>query len=239
MRISFVCAACALSVPVMASVVRADALVPDNGSGTADFPPVAGQYINHPSFPQLHIIDGLPPGSPINIDVTLGGFFNRTPAGVGLLGGGRMQWNGTMTFHLVGTGVYLGFNRTINMSVTGNTDIAPYGLGPVQNFDTFLYTLQGQVFGDPDFDLLRITAGNGFGLPSPGHTTLTQAGPNWTMDSFFDIFYRIDFVGAPGGTFAGRSGSTTGDTRIYLVPAPGAAGVLALGGLIGSRRRRT
>ena len=52
------------------------------------------------------------------------------------------------------------------------------------------------------------------GMPSPGHTTLTQSGPQWNVESFFDITYRIDFVGSPGGPFAGHSGSTTGTARI-------------------------
>jgi hypothetical protein len=73
-----------------------------------------------------------------------------------------------------------------------------------------MFSLQGQIPpGDPDFDLLRITAGGGFGLPSPGHTTLTQQAVGWAVDSFFDITYRIDFIGAPGGPFAGSSNSQT------------------------------
>ncbi len=57
---------------------------------------------------------------------------------------------------------------------------------------------RGRLLGDPDFDLLRITAGGDFGMPSPGHTTLTDlGGGNWNVDSFFDITYRIDFVGQP------------------------------------------
>jgi hypothetical protein len=51
-------------------------------------------------------------------------------------------------------------------------------------------------------------------MPSPGHTTLTQLpGGNWAVDSFFDITYRIDFVGSPGGALGGMSGSTTGTIR--------------------------
>jgi hypothetical protein len=34
------------------------------------------------------------------------------------------------------------------------------------------------------------------------------------VDSFFDITYRIDFVGAPGGPLGGMSGSTTGTIRM-------------------------
>src|SRR5262249_42356891 len=64
------------------------------------------------------------------------------------------------------------------------------------------------------FDLLRITAGDNFGLPSPGHTTLTQVGTNWKVDSFFDITYRIDFVGHAGGHVGGMSGSTTATIRM-------------------------
>jgi hypothetical protein len=78
-----------------------------------------------------------------------------------------------------------------------------------------MFYLQGQLPpGDPDFDLLRITGGTGFGMPSPGHTTLTSTSTGWAVDSFFDITYRIDFVGGPGGVLAGLSGSTTGTIRI-------------------------
>jgi hypothetical protein len=87
----------------------------------------------------------------------------------------------------------------------------------VQSFDTEMFMLQGQIGGDPDFDLLRVTAGSGFGLPSPGHTTLTrigQPGSPYAVDSFFDVFYRIDFIGAPGSQLAGMSGSTTGTIRM-------------------------
>src|SRR5207248_11775251 len=91
---------------------------------------------------------------------------------------------------------------------------------PVQSFDTDMQGIQGQLpAGDPDFDLLRITAGSGFGLPSPGHTTLTrQPSGNWAVDSFFDITYRIDFVGHTGGHVGGMSGSTTGTSRMIAVP---------------------
>ncbi|MCP3980165.1 MAG: hypothetical protein GY716_12740, partial [bacterium] len=77
------------------------------------------------------------------------------------------------------------------------------------------FRLQGELFGDPDFDLLRITAGTDFGLPSPGHTTLTQVpGGSFNVDSFFDITYQIEFVGAPGSQLDGESGTTTGTLRM-------------------------
>ncbi len=46
-----------------------------------------------------------------------------------------------------------------------------------------MHALQGQILGDPDFDLLRITGGYAFLMPSPGHTTLTQVGSLWAVDS--------------------------------------------------------
>ena len=112
----------------------------------------------------------------------------------------------------------------------GEIHTAPRTPGdPVQSFDTDMTRLQGQLPpGDPDFDLLRIVAGTGNGMPSPGHTTLTQLpNGNWNIDSFFDITYRIDFVGAPGGPYAGQSGSTTGTIRMqHVCPNQGTAGEL-------------
>jgi hypothetical protein len=85
----------------------------------------------------------------------------------------------------------------------------------VQDFPTEMVALEGQIFGDPDFDLLRITAGTSNGFPGPGHTTLTERlSGDFAVDSFFDIVYQIDYVGAPGGQLDGFSGSTTGSLRM-------------------------
>ena len=131
-------------------------------------------------------------------------------------------------------------------NVSDETHTGPHNpSSPVQSFDTVMYFLQGQLPpGDPDFDLLRVTAGTGFGLPSPGHTTLTAlGGGNYNVDSFFDITYRIDFVGHAGGPFGGMSGSTTGTIRMSIgepVPEPGTWMLLGTGvlGVIGLRLRR-
>lgn len=111
----------------------------------------------------------------------------------------------------------LSSGRTLSIPMNGRINTNPRTPGePVQSFDTDMFQLQGQLPpGDPDFDLLRFTAGTGYGLPSPGHTTLTQQpGGSWNVDSFFDITYRIDFVGKPGGHYEARSGSTTGTIRM-------------------------
>lgn len=193
------------------------------------------------------IIDGLPPGTTIELGAEHRDFFNitKTPPPSGSLGGEVENFNSVLTLHLTGTGAAAGYNRFATMQTQDQTHIAPRNpADPVQSFDTEMFQLQGQLPpGDPDFDLLRITAGSGFGMPSPGHTTLTQLpGGNWNVDSFFDITYRIDFVGAPGGPFAGRSGSTTGTIRMQAgepIPEPASLCLFALGvvGMLGVVRR--
>ncbi|MBI3854029.1 MAG: HYR domain-containing protein [Verrucomicrobia bacterium] len=210
-------------------------VVPDNGNGTADLPPPDCQY----GVPNdaLRIINGLPVGTTIEMPPVLKDFtcgtsvvsvcsFPPTP-GVcmvpgGTLGGEKGCSGATLALKLIGTGTLGGFNRAINLPVDFETHIAPRTLGaPVQSFNTDLFRFFGQLTGDPDFDLLRITAGTDFGMPSPGHTTLTsQPGNKWAVDSFFDITYRIDFVGHPGGAVGGMSGSTTGTIRIWTGSGP-------------------
>ncbi|MBI5506125.1 MAG: hypothetical protein HY899_15120 [Deltaproteobacteria bacterium] len=188
--------------------------VVDNGSGTVDLPPAGCAYLS-PADVHL-IIDGLPPGTTINAGVQHSEFFNVNRTGTPKTGETE-TFDSRANFQLQGTGDLSGYNRTLDIQVACGTQVGPRTPGaPTQSFDTEMLQLQGQLPpGDPDFDLLRITAGSGFGLPSPGHTTLTKLpSNNWAVDSFFDITYRIDFVGAPGGPLAGMSGSTTGTIRM-------------------------
>ena len=82
----------------------------------------------------------------------------------------------------------------------------------------YLFRLAGQLPpGDPEFDLLRVRAGTHFGLPSPGHTTLAHLpGGNWSVDSFFDITYESELIGASTGPIAGQSGTTTATRWVLL-----------------------
>ncbi len=214
-------------------------IVPDNGGGggTGDVPPEGCDYTTPAD--DMNIIDGLPPATTIEIDSVLTNIVCPGPGGVvcsfptvpgqcqypgGTLGGDESCADSVLFMPMLGTGALAGFNRMINLPVSMEVHMAPRVPGDaVQDFDTDMFRLFGQIIGDPDFDLLRIVAGTDFGLPSPGHTTLTRLGPpggDWAVDSFFDITYRIDFVGAPGSPLAGMSGSTTDTVRIQT---PGGA----------------
>jgi hypothetical protein len=204
--------------------------VPDNGGGTVTLPPAGCDYLSPQDVHE--IINGLPPGTTLELGTIHKNFIcNRGPAGGavcsfqqlvdcdeagGSLGGEKECSDSTLAMTLHGTGVLTGYNRTIQLPIAFETHTAPRTPGnPVQAFDTQMFRLFGQTTGDPDFDLLRIVAGNDFGLPSPGHTTLTQLpGGMWDVDSFFDITYRIDFVGKAGGPLSGMSGSTTATIRM-------------------------
>ncbi len=189
-------------------------IAPDNGTGTVEIPSSGCPY-DHQE--KMLIIDGLPPGTTIEIAGPVQEFSNVVSQPGGSLGGEQTNFNAVLVMDMMGTGQLTGFTRHIQMPLTCEMHTGPRVPGqPVQSFDTDMFRVQGQLPpGDPDFDLLRITAGTGFGMPSPGHTTLTRLpGGNWAVDSFFDITYRIDFVGKPGRPLGGMSGSTTATIRM-------------------------
>jgi hypothetical protein len=194
---------------------RDPCLAEDDGTGTVELPPPGCDYL---SPDEVHrIIDGLPPGTEIELAPRHAAFLCTQPGGCGQPGGGLggevEQFDSTLVLQLSGTGTLADFRRTLRVPVAVETHTGPRNPGdPVQSFDTEMVSLQGQLFGDPDFTQLTMTGGSANGLPSPGHTTLENRGDGtWTVDSFFDVAYRIDFVGAPGGALDGLSGSTTAE----------------------------
>ena len=205
--------------------------VPDNGTGTATLPPIGCTYQSH--FEPWEIIDGLPPGTTIELDVSLQDFIccqsgcpncslplplGECEMAGGILGGHGECFESTLDLQVRGTGELAGFNRHLAVPVFCEVHTGPRNPGdPVQTFPAVMYRLQGELFGDPDFCTLRIAAGTDLGLPSPGQTTLTELpSGDFAVDSFFDITYQIEFEGCPASQLQDYSGTTTATKRISI-----------------------
>jgi len=242
----------ALCLSMISLALAQPCVVPDDGTGTVTLPPPGCAYLSPNDVHE--IINGLPPGTTIKLDPIHAQFFGLVVNPGGPLGGEQEEFDSFLQLELTGTGELAGFSRLLNIPVHCVTATAPRTEGAsVQSFDTEMVQLQGAIFGDPDFDQLSFQAGPGIGSGSnPGHTTLTRLGPpgsNFTVDSFFDIEYRVDFQGAPGSVLDGMSGSTLGTIRMSvpssasLVPAGQPWGLIAFtaalllsGGLLIRRR---
>ena len=202
--------------------------VVDNGTGTVNLPPDGCEYL---SPDEVHeIIDGLPPGTTIELAAIHKNFICGNPLGTcsqplpggvcevpgGTLGGNVDCFQSEAEFVITGTGALGGFSRLITMQLDTEVHTAPRIPGnSVQSFDSTMFRLQGQLFGDPDFCVFQFQGGDQFGLPSPGHTLLTDKGNGtFAVDSFFDITYQIDYQGCPGSSLEGLGGSTLGTLRM-------------------------
>jgi hypothetical protein len=192
--------------------------VADNGGGTVTLPPTsAGCPDGYVSDAPFKIIEGLPPGTTIELEVKHKDFTNLTsgPDGTLGVGGEREEFDSYLRMTATGTGDLAGFNRTLSVpTLDTQTQSAPRTPdNPFQRFERRLLSLNAELFGDPDFCTFRIRAGSALGLAdSPGYTTLIRlgtAGSDFNVDSFFDITYQIEFEGCPGSQLDGYAGTTT------------------------------
>jgi len=127
------------------------------------------------------ISNGLPAGTTIQIDPLWHDFFNINRAPGGIFPGGEIQnFDGTLELVMTGTGALGGFNRHLFMPVatTMHSEPAPAG-NAFQEMAVHITSMQGQIFGDPDFDAISLVEGLAFALPSPGETTLMPRSRSW------------------------------------------------------------
>jgi len=211
------------ALAVAAPPTPMDACLVANTGGTAELPPAGCVYNSH--YEPLIITDGLPAGSTLELRPTQVDFVClTTPCGQpgGSLDGEIELYDSTLELTVRGTGTLAGFQRNLGLGTTSETHSAPRTSGdPVQHFITATEDLTANLVGDPDFSSLVITAGGAADLPSPGMTTLTdRLDGTFAVDSFFDVSYQIDFIGAPGSALDGFAGTSFGRVGVTATAPP-------------------
>ncbi|MCK4460883.1 MAG: hypothetical protein KAW46_03715, partial [candidate division Zixibacteria bacterium] len=201
---------------------------PDNGGGTITLPADCNIIGDEP----MMIIDGFPPGTTIEMDAEFQTPFtcqhDQYPCSLplaqgvcegsgGSMGGDGHCFEATLDLDVTGTGSLAGFNRHLAVLVALEVHTALRTPGDdLQKFDAMVFTMYGELFGDPDFCEFIVIGGSDFGLPGPGQITLAKR-PDGTfeVESFFDITYQIEFEGCPGSMLDGYAGITTATARFH------------------------
>jgi hypothetical protein len=208
-----------LALAVFGSAALAQCVAPDNGLGTIDLPPQCPFNLTQG---KMEIVNGLPAGTTIQIIPVFQSFSNIARAPGGSLCGEIHAFDTLVELTMTGTGALQQFSRTLQGTATTVVHAEPHQPGRGHgHWHTEMVSMDLRIFGDPDFDTFVIRAGNGFDLPGPGQTTLTRLPTgNFTVDSFFDVSYEIDFQGAPGSALEGLGGTTAGQVRMQQGQTP-------------------
>ena len=143
-------------------------------------------------------------------------FINRSQSNGGILGGTVNKFSSSLQIEVAGTGQFKGYNRTITLDADCEAHAGPWDPNEsVISFDTHMVRIEGSLENDPDFESFRIVGGLDNGYPSPGHQTAArQEDGTYALDSMFQIGFRVEYVGAPGGAFEGYAGSSEGTATV-------------------------
>ena len=225
--------------PTCPPVISNECIVEPNG-GTAELPPAGCPYL---SANAIHfIVGGLPPGTQVNLQGNHGNFVCNggceTPPPSGTLNSFE-NFNSTLTFDLTGTGLLESLDCTLTIpNVPVLVETGPRDLGAeTQTIAAEMKSMDTTFTNDTTcnlFSSLQIEAGSDQGLaPSTGMTTLQEVTTplqfnstsrratgedaevgDYKVNSYFDVNFRMTWVGKPGGPLAGMSGTHVGQVRM-------------------------
>ena len=182
------------------------AALPESGKGSIVWPPVTPE--GRPGVTEgMFSTQRLNPARALLVRMNLRAAANADMYPGSPLGGGLSVGYDQLQLEIFGEGAYSGYHRTLSVPVQTFVNWGPEANHQaLQGRAADLYFLYGELAGDPDFSLLRISGGTGFGMPSLGHTTVErQATGNFRVDSAYDLTYRVEWSGAAAGPLAGES----------------------------------
>jgi hypothetical protein len=142
----------------------------------------------------------------------------------GILNGTMEIGTSVVTFDVTGGGTLQGFQHTFTMPANFEVDSAPHNsTSDIDTFETNMVNIQGS--GSDDlFESIQLVGGTANGYPSPGQMTLITQGDQVTVDSFFNVGFRLTIKGAAGGPFAGVVETVEGNVTMRSYASPTAPG---------------
>ena len=203
-----------------------DPCIVDVQVGVVHLPPKGCPYLS-PS--QVHaVIDTLPITAEIEMAAIHTDFICRTDPTSDDCGDGdptdgdTEEFDSVLVLEFQGTGDLSDFHRVLVLDAVVKTETGPRDpSAPLEGLATDMRSIQASLVGDPDFDMLQITAGTDNGFPSPGELSLFDNGDGtFGVESDFEINFEIQIQGAVGGSLEGISGTFPGTVTVGVKAAP-------------------